>query len=42
MDSYTPEKASSDLQVIDWLLRAGAITNEDARYMRNYVLSLKS
>ncbi len=40
MNSYTPEKASIDLQVIDWLQKAGAITQEDARYMRQYVQSL--
>ncbi|MEM4240245.1 MAG: hypothetical protein QXM31_01205 [Candidatus Woesearchaeota archaeon] len=40
MKTYTPEKASSDLQVIDWLLKAGAITSKDAREMRRYVQSL--
>lgn len=39
---YSFRDASSDLQVIDWLLRAEAITPEDARHMRNYVLSLKA
>ncbi len=40
MKTYTPEKASNDLQVIDWLLKAGAITHKDARDMRKYVQSL--
>ena len=40
MNSYTPENASNDLQVIDWLQKAGAITLEDARYMKQYVQSL--
>jgi hypothetical protein len=39
---YSPQEASNDLTVIDWLLRAGAITKEDARWMRNYVQSLRS
>lgn len=39
---YSFRDASDDLAIIDWLLRAGAITNEDARSMRNYVLSLKA
>lgn len=37
---YTPENASSDLVIIEWLLSAGAISKEDARFMRNYVESL--
>jgi hypothetical protein len=37
---YTPENASNDLAVIDWLLSAGAISREDARFMKNYVESL--
>ncbi len=40
MNTYTPQNASSDLQVIDWLLKAGAITNKDAHDMRKYVQSL--
>jgi len=40
MKTYTPEKASKDLQVIDWLLKAGAITQKDAHDMRKYVQSL--
>ena len=41
MPSYTTENARNDLEVINWLLRAGAITPEDAKFMRNYVQSLK-
>ena len=41
LKSYTPQQASNDLAVIDWLLRAGAITQEDAKFMRNYVQSLR-
>ena len=37
---YTPQNASNDLIVIDWLLSAGAISKEDARFMRVYVESL--
>jgi hypothetical protein len=37
---YTPTQARNDLVVIEWLLSAGAISREDARYMRNYVESL--
>lgn len=40
--SYTPENARNDLEVINWLLTAGAISPEDARFMKNYVLSLKA
>lgn len=40
MASYTYEQAHNDLKVIDWLLRAGAISKEDARFMRNYVQRL--
>ena len=40
--TYTPEKAKADLEVINWLLRAGAISTEDARFMKNYVQSLKA
>ena len=42
MKSYTPENARNDLEVINWLLSAGAISLEDARYMRNYVHSIKA
>lgn len=38
--SYTPAQAKNDMEVIEWLLNAGAITQEDARYMKNYVLTL--
>ena len=41
MMSYTTEQASNDLEVIEWLLRAGAITKEDARFMKNYVQNLR-
>ena len=41
MQKYTPTQAKNDLEVIDWLLRAGAISTEDARFMKNYVQSLK-
>jgi len=41
MKSYNHEQARNDLEVIDWLLTAGAITKEDARYMRNYVQNLR-
>jgi hypothetical protein len=41
MTSYTHENARNDLEVIDWLLNAGAISQEDARFMRNYVQNLK-
>jgi hypothetical protein len=41
MKSYTPQQAANDLTVIDWLLSSGAISKEDARFMKNYVLSLK-
>jgi hypothetical protein len=34
---YTPENASNDLAVIDWLLSAGAISREDARFIANYI-----
>lgn len=37
---YTPEQASNDLVVIEWLLSAGAISREDARFMKRYVESL--
>lgn len=40
VNSYTTEHANNDLAVIEWLLRAGAITKEDAQFMRQYVLSL--
>jgi hypothetical protein len=40
MKAYTPQHASSDLAVINWLLKAGAITNKDANDMRKYVQSL--
>ncbi len=39
---YSLENARNDLEVITWLLSAGAISPEDARYMRNYVQSLKA
>ena len=42
MKSYTPTQAANDLTVIDWLLSAGAITKEDAKFMRQYVHSLKA
>ena len=42
MQKYTPENARNDLEVINWLLHAGAISPEDARYMRNYVQGLKA
>ncbi len=41
MTSYTIQQANNDLEVINWLLRAGAISKEDAKFMRNYVQSLK-
>lgn len=37
---YDLQQASNDLAVIDWLLSAGAISREDALFMRNYVESL--
>lgn len=37
---YTPQAARNDLVVIDWLLSAGAISREDARFMKRYVESL--
>jgi hypothetical protein len=37
---YTPQQASNDLVVIEWLLNAGAISKEDARFMKRYVESL--
>jgi len=40
VNSYKPEHARNDLEVIEWLLKAGAITPEDARYMKRYVQSL--
>jgi hypothetical protein len=39
--SYNAENARNDLEVIEWLLRAGAITQEDAQYMKRYVQTLK-
>jgi hypothetical protein len=38
--SYTTEHARNDLEVIEWLLKAGAISPEDARYMKRYVQNL--
>lgn len=29
-----------DLEVIEWLLRSGNITQEDARFMRHYLESI--
>lgn len=40
MKTYTPKQASNDLQLIEWLLKAGAITSKDAHEMRKYVRSL--
>jgi len=34
---YSLENARNDLEVINWLLSAGAISTEDARYIANYV-----
>lgn len=39
--SYTTEQSRNDLEVIEWLLRDGAITQEDAQYMKRYVQTLK-
>jgi hypothetical protein len=39
--SYNHENARNDLEVIDWLLNAGAITKEDAHFMRKYVQNLR-
>jgi hypothetical protein len=42
MKSYTSENARNDLAVIEWLLNAGAISQEDARFMRRTVQNLAS
>lgn len=41
MDAYDETQIGHDLEVVDWLLRSGSISSEDARFMRRYLESLK-
>jgi hypothetical protein len=42
MKTYTSENARNDLEVIEWLLSAGAISEQDARFMRKTVQNMAS
>jgi hypothetical protein len=40
--AYEENDVRYDLEVIDWLLTSGNITEDDARFMRHYLESLGS